>query len=151
MPEVAKQLINPVKIIITIFWNRFGIQVLAALPEKISFNAEYMIDYVLTRIEELSAIRAAVTQKQTLVIHMDNSPIRKSKPAIQKIASLRLKIAPHPPYSPDLALSDFLIFGYIKQKIVGHEFVSADGLLEGIREAFGPFEDPSLKAYLTNG
>jgi histone-lysine N-methyltransferase SETMAR len=93
---------------ITIFWNPFGIQVLAALPEKTSFDAECFIDYVFTRIEELSAMHAAVTQKQTLLIHMGNSPLHKSKAAIQKIASLGLKIAPHPPYSQDLAPSGFL-------------------------------------------
>jgi hypothetical protein len=100
---VAKQLINIPQIMITIFWNPFGIQVLAALPEKTSFDAEYFINYVLTPIEELSAMRAAVTQKQTLVIYMDNSQIYESKAAIQKIASLRLKIVPHSLYSPDLA------------------------------------------------
>jgi hypothetical protein len=118
-PEVAKQLINTPKIMITIFWNPFGIQVLAALPEKTLFDAEYFIDYVLTPIEELPAMCAAATQKQTLVIHMDNSPMHKSKAASQKIASLRLKIAPRPPYSQDLAPSDFVLFGYIKQKITG--------------------------------
>jgi hypothetical protein len=131
---------------ITIFWNPFGIQILASLPEKTLFDAEYFIDYVLTPIEELPAIRAAVTQKQILVIHMDNSSIHKSKAAIQKIASLRLKIAHHPSYSPNLAPLYFVIFGYIKQKIAGQEFVSADGLLEAIREAFGHLSRPGLES-----
>jgi hypothetical protein len=131
---------------LTIFWNPFGIQVLAARPEKTSFDAEYFIDYVLTPIEELPAMRAAMTQKQTLVIHMANSPIHKSNAAIQKIASLRLKIAPRPPYSPDLALSDFVIFGHIKQKIAGQEFVSAYDLLEAIRGAFGHLSRPVLES-----
>jgi hypothetical protein len=144
-PEVAKQLINTSKTMITIFWNPFGIQVLAVLPEKTSFDAEYFINYVLIPIEELPAMRAAVTQKQTFVIHMDNSPIHKSKAPIQRIASLRLKIATHPPYSPDLAQSDFLLFGYIKQKIAGQEFVSAYCLLEAIREAFGHLSRPVLE------
>jgi hypothetical protein len=69
---------------ITIFCSPFGIQVLAALPEKKSFDAEYFIDYVLIPIEELPAMHAAVTQKQTLIIQMDNAPIHKSKAAIQK-------------------------------------------------------------------
>jgi transposase len=52
---------------------------------------------------------------------MDNSPIHKSKAAIQRIASMRVKLAHHPPYSPDLAPSDFFLFGYIKQKIARQE------------------------------
>jgi hypothetical protein len=115
MPEVAKRLINTPKIMITIFWNPFGIQVLVALPERTSFDAEYFIDYVITPIEELPAMRAAVTQKQTFVIHMDNSLIHKSKAAIQKIASLRLKIAPHPTIHGNL-LSQTLFFSDISSK-----------------------------------
>jgi hypothetical protein len=45
-------------------------------------------------------------------------------------------LAPHPPYSPDLAPSDFFLFGYIKQKITGQEFASPDDLLEAIRDEF---------------
>jgi hypothetical protein len=32
----------------------------------------------------------------------------------------RMKRAPHLPYSPDLALSDFFLFGYVKGKLVGY-------------------------------
>jgi histone-lysine N-methyltransferase SETMAR len=106
-PEVARQLINTPKVMVTIFWNPFGIHVLAAFPEKTSFDAGYFVDYVLAPIAELPVMHTAASQKQKLVIHMDNSPIHKSKAAIQKIASMRVKLAPHPPYSPDLAPSDF--------------------------------------------
>jgi hypothetical protein len=33
-----------------------------------------------------------------------------------------MKRAPHPPYSPDLALCDFYLFGYIKHLLAGREF-----------------------------
>jgi histone-lysine N-methyltransferase SETMAR len=135
-PEVAKQLINPAKIMVTIFWNPYGIHVLSALPEKTSFDAGYFIDNGLSPIEEFPVMQAAATKKQTLIVHMENSPIHKSKAAIQKIASVRVKIAPHPPYSPDLAPPDFFLFVHIKQKIAGQEFLSADDLLEAIREEF---------------
>jgi transposase len=28
-----------------------------------------------------------------------------------------LRLAPHPPYSPDLAASEFLLFGYVKERL----------------------------------
>jgi hypothetical protein len=28
-----------------------------------------------------------------------------------------LRLAPHPPYSPDLELSDFFLFGYVKERL----------------------------------
>jgi hypothetical protein len=135
-PEVARQLINTPKVMITIFWNPFGIHFVAALPEKTSLDVGYFIDYVLTSIAELPVMHTAESQKQKRVIHKDNWPIHKSKAAIQKISSICVKLAAHRPYSPDLTPSDFFVFGYIKQKIAGQEFVSADDLLEAIREKF---------------
>jgi hypothetical protein len=71
-PEVARQLINTPKVMVAIFWNPFGIYVVAALPEKTLVDVGYFIDYVLTAIAELPVMHTAVNQKQNLIIHIDN-------------------------------------------------------------------------------
>jgi hypothetical protein len=48
---------------------------------------------------------------------MDDSPIHRSKAVMERIEVIPLELAPHPHYSPDLAPSDFFLFGYIKQKL----------------------------------
>jgi hypothetical protein len=45
---------------------------------------------------------------------MDNSKVHTSKLVSSQLNDLRLKKAFHPPYSPDLAPSDFFLFGYMK-------------------------------------
>jgi histone-lysine N-methyltransferase SETMAR len=52
-----------------------------------------------------------------------------------------MKSAPHPPYSPDLAPSDFYLFRYVKRCLAGLSFKDADqilaaveGVLEGIEK-----------------
>jgi hypothetical protein len=62
---------------VIIFWNPCEIHVLTALPEQTSFDAEYFIDNVLSPIEELPVTQGAASQKQTIVVHIDNSPIHK--------------------------------------------------------------------------
>jgi hypothetical protein len=141
---VVKLLINTLEMI-TICWNQFGIHVLVALPEKTSFDAEYLLDYALSPTEELPVMHADAIQKQTFVIHRDNSPIHTSKAALHKIASIWVKIAPHLPYSPHLALSDFFLFSCFKQKIFAQKFVSADDLLEAIRDEFEPLSRSFLE------
>jgi hypothetical protein len=42
------------------------------------------------------------------------------------LTSLRLVSSPHPPYSPDLAPSDFYLFGKVKNLLTGKKFASAD-------------------------
>jgi hypothetical protein len=41
---------------------------------------------------------------------------------------------PHPPYSPDLAPSDFWLFGRTKTGFAGRILAEPEGLLEGVRE-----------------
>jgi hypothetical protein len=55
-----------------------------------------------------------------------------------------MKSAPHPPYSPDFALSDFCLFGHVKRCLAGLSFENADqllaameGVLEGIEKVTG--------------
>jgi hypothetical protein len=40
--------------------------------------------------------------------------------------------ASHSPYSPDLALCDSYLFGYIKQILASREFAEWKGLLEAV-------------------
>jgi hypothetical protein len=132
---VVKRLINTSKMMITIFWNPFGIHILAALPEKTSFDAEYFFDYALILIEELSVMHVAAIQEQTLVIHMDNLPIHKSKPLFKKCINVGQKCSLSTLLTGSCSIRLFL-FGYLKQKIASQKFVSLDDLLEAIREEF---------------
>jgi hypothetical protein len=43
-----------------------------------------------------------------------------------------MKSAPHPPYSPDLASSDFYLFEYVKICLASLSFEDADQLLAAV-------------------
>jgi hypothetical protein len=43
-----------------------------------------------------------------------------------------MKRAPHPAFSPDLAPSDFYLFGKIKTALMGAVFASEQELLDGV-------------------
>jgi hypothetical protein len=45
----------------------------------------------------------------------------------------------HPPYSPDLAPSDFFLFGDVKRQLSGCSFDHADDLLTAVREILDAF------------
>jgi hypothetical protein len=50
---------------------------------------------------------------------------------MQRLTLLKngLRLAPHPPYSPDFAPSDFLLFGYVKERLKGMALPSYEELL----------------------
>jgi hypothetical protein len=45
----------------------------------------------------------------------------------------RIKHAPHPPYSPDLAPSASFLFGYVKENLMGYHAETASEFLVRIR------------------
>jgi hypothetical protein len=62
-----------------------------------------------------------------------------------------MKRVPHPQYSRDLALSDFYLFNYIKQLLLGCEFTDRDSLLQGVRDILRVLKKPLWKASFATG
>jgi transposase len=65
-------------------------------------------------------------------ILLDNCRIHFSKVTEQFSIENQLLHVPHPPYSPELALSDFWLFGHIKTGLAGRSFAEPEELLEGV-------------------
>jgi hypothetical protein len=57
-----------------------------------------------------------------------------------------MKSAPHSPYSPDLAPSDFYLFGYIKRCLAGLSFDDTDQLLATVEDFLEGIEKVTLQA-----
>jgi hypothetical protein len=57
-----------------------------------------------------------------------------------------MKQAPHPPYSPDLAPSDFFLFGSVKEKLMGYRAETASELLVRILVILGEMPRETLNA-----
>jgi transposase len=121
---------------VKVFWNSGGLYVNRLLESSTSFNSAYFTDYVLSDIESLPSLQMAVQQKKKFVLQMDNSPVHKSRVVTEKVASLRIALALHPSYSPDLARSGFFLFGYLKEKMVGIDFESRRDLIDWIQSTF---------------
>ena len=72
--------------------------------------------------------------------------VHHSKLSSQKIDQLNFDRAPHPPYSHDIAPSDFFHFGYVKNKLKGQRFKSRDELQEEIIEFLHKISKEKRKA-----
>jgi histone-lysine N-methyltransferase SETMAR len=49
-------------------------------------------------------------------------------------ASLGYEILPHPPYSPDLALSNFFVFPQLKKPLRGKRFKDNDDVISAVED-----------------
>ena len=72
-------------------------------------------------------MRPAVPMQRVL-FHHDNAPPHTSGKTRETIASRGWKTLPHPPYSPDLALSDYHLFGPMKLHTKGMRHENDDAL-----------------------
>ena len=66
--------------------------------------------------------RGKVT-KGVLFLH-DNAPAHRALATQKKLAYLSFQCVDHPPYSPDLALSDYHLFPGLKKQLKGRHFSS---------------------------
>jgi histone-lysine N-methyltransferase SETMAR len=54
----------------------------------------------------------------------DNAPAHRTLATQKKLAYLGFQCPDHPPYSPDLAPSDYHLFPELKKPLRGHHFLS---------------------------
>jgi len=65
-------------------------------------------------------------QKKKILFHQDNAPSDTSAVAMAKIHELRFELLDHPPFSLDLAPSEFFLFPHLKIALGGHRFSSKE-------------------------
>ena len=124
------------KIMICVFWYPNGILVIDGMERGMAINSDAFINNILIPITESKDFDKAKNQKQSFTLHMDNSRVHRSTEVKLFNKENGLKNAPHPAYSPDLAPSDFFLFGYLKHKMIGKEFSSVEELKQWIIHEF---------------
>ena len=63
---------------------------------------------------------------ERVILHHDNARPHTAAQTVQTINNLGWELLPHLPYSPDLAPSDFYLFGPLKEFTIGTKFESDD-------------------------
>jgi transposase len=67
-----------------------------------------------------------------VLLHHDNSRPRAAAATIETIQKLNFELLPHPPYSPDLAPSDYHLCGSLKKALQGHRFRSREEVKQAV-------------------
>jgi hypothetical protein len=128
------------KFMLTIVWNLRGFHLIKVLAKGRKFNAGY---YTVETLEPLSQWRSieATDSERKLLVYEDDARPHTAKLSTQYFNENRMKSAPHPPCSPDLASSDIYLFEYVKRCLPGLSFEDAnqflaavESVLEGIRK-----------------
>jgi [histone H3]-lysine36 N-dimethyltransferase SETMAR len=102
----------------------------------------------LERLNDEIKTKCPQLKKKKVLFHQNNAQINhKSIKSTAKLHELDFKLFLHPPYSPDLAPSDFFLFADLNRMLAGKKFSTN---VEVIAETEGYFE-AILKSYNKNG
>jgi histone-lysine N-methyltransferase SETMAR len=115
------------------------------LEKSRKFNTGYYIAEISEPLSQSRSIEAA-RNKRKLLVHANNARPHTAKSSAQCFNENRMKSALHPPYSLELAPSDFYLFGYVKKCLTGLSFQDTDQLLAAIEGVLEGIEKVTLQA-----
>ena len=98
------------------FWDQDGILRTDYLPKGQTINAEYCLSLLVQLKDILKKKHRGKITKGVLFLH-DNAPAHRALPTQNKLAYLGFQCLDQPPYSPDLAPSDYHLFSGLKKTI----------------------------------
>ena len=132
-PVFANDHFQAEKMMITVIWGVYGTYIINELPEGETLDSTYFVNNILIPLETQKDLIWPNRQRHKIWLHLDNCRVHNSKYTQGEIRNYGFKRAPHPPYSPDLAPSDFFLFGYVKDKLLGQHYTDRAPLLEEIK------------------
>jgi histone-lysine N-methyltransferase SETMAR len=118
-------------LMLSIFWDSKGVVHMDFADKSVKINANYYSNLVATARKKRR--RQAATPLWFL---HDNAPVHTAAISRATIEQAGLTLLEHPPYSPDLAPSDYYLFRHLKKHLRGKLFKDAEDLQRAVDEFF---------------
>lgn len=121
------------KHLLSVWWDAKGVIYYELLPAGKTITASIYID----QLQKLAdAMREKRPRRSTVHLLHDNARPHTASDTRQKIAELGWHPVAHPPYSPDLAPSDYHLFRPLKHHIHGKKFDNYEDLKMAVDDFF---------------
>ncbi|GFY11891.1 histone-lysine N-methyltransferase SETMAR [Trichonephila clavipes] len=106
------------------------------LPDNTTINSEVYCHQLNKLNETLQQKRSELINRKGVVFHQDNARPHTSLVTRQKLLQLEWDTMPHPPYSPDLAPSDYYLFRSLQNFLDGKTFTSNEEVKNHLNQFF---------------
>lgn len=126
-PQKAKVVESSGKVMATVFWDCRGVLLVDYLPRGETINAERYCGVLKKLRRAIQNKRRGLLSRKVLFIH-DNARPHAARATVNLLDQFRWDVFDHPPYSPDLAPSDFHLFPVLKGHLGGRRFANNDEL-----------------------
>lgn len=133
--QCAKEKITHRKMMVTVWWTSAGLVHHSFLPNGTTMTADVYCQELQTMMEKLAIQQPTLVNRSSLLLLHDNARVHTSRQTIAKLQELQLEALRHPPYSPDLAPTDFYFFQNLDNFLSGKKFNTR----EAVQNAFADF------------
>lgn len=114
-------------LMLTVLWDSRGILKVDYAEKGVTINSAYYASLIYE-----ARSRRRKPRGSPLWLLQDNAPVHTSAFSKDAIFDAGFHILPHPPYSPDLAPSDFWLFRHLKKSIRGKVFHSPEEVKQDV-------------------
>ncbi|XP_048483622.1 histone-lysine N-methyltransferase SETMAR-like [Plutella xylostella] len=104
------------KIMATVFWDTEGILLIDYKEKGVNITGTYYASLLQKLKEAIKEKRRGKWSRGVLLLH-DNAPVHKCHTATAALFNCGYESLIHPPYSPDLAPSDYYLFPKLKKEL----------------------------------
>jgi histone-lysine N-methyltransferase SETMAR len=111
------------KVMATVFWDHKGVLLVDFLTKGDTVNADRYCD-TLSRLQEAIGLKRPGLLRTDVVLLHDNARPHSANRTRDLLRRYHWDVLDHPPYNPDLALSDFHLFGPLKKHLGGRRFAT---------------------------
>ena len=147
-PKKAKTILSANKVMATVFWDAKGIIFIDYLEKGKTINGQYYAELLQRLKDEVKNKRPHLAKKK-IMFHHDNALANSSIVAMTKINELKFEFFPQPPYSPDLAPSDYHLFPNLQKCLGGKKFDSNEEVIDAVNEYFEGLDESDYKNGIT--
>lgn len=130
-PKKARAQPSAGKVMLTVFWDQHGVVLMDFLAKGATITGAYYASLLRKLREAIKSKRRGMLTKGVRLLQ-DNAPVHNSHVAQMEARCCGFEILPHPPYSPDLAPSDFHLFPTMKSYLKGKHFPDDETLISEV-------------------
>lgn len=130
-PTKEKPNLNTRKLMATVFWDRKGLIHIEFMPRGETINSAAYCETLQRLKRAIQNKRRGMLSAKVFLIH-DNARPHASARTQEELQRLKWEIFGHPPYSPDLAPSDYHLFPKLKEFLGGKQFDNDEELKEAV-------------------
>jgi histone-lysine N-methyltransferase SETMAR len=144
VPQRVSRQIRSEKVMLAVFRSTRGPILMKWMERVQRFNTTYCINEIIHDLVANLRPTDTFPDKKWYRLHLDNARPHISQDSAEYIERHRLVRVPHPPDSPNLAPSDFYLFGYMKGRRAKRYGTTKEDLFRNVTEILNSISEEEL-------